>query len=478
MSGESEKWTGVRRIDDYTYAVTVDPANLPYYFDLYFAQIDPLPINMWLGEGYEIKDDGDGCYWVGDMSEAALKDKVENARWISEGRVSAGPYNLVSFDKSSLQAVLEINPNYKGNFEGQKPSIQKIIWTKAEDETMIDAFKTGSITFLDSLADGDKVNAVLDLESAGGYASCNFERNGYGAIFFQCDFGPTQFPAVRHAIARLFDRNEFANTFCQGYGSLVYGPYGLCMWMYQDSEEELAEKLDTYEYDPAKAQEELIADGWIYNADGTDYTEGLRYKKVTAEEAGSYDGNVTLADGTILMPLKIEWSSSEGNSVSELLMTMLGTSADVTNVGMQINQNIMTFTELLNWYYRDASQGDQYGVPKYGMFNLATGFTQMYDSAFEYSSDPDLVAAGWNTNFIFDEQLEKLAWDMVYGVESGDTETFRTKWVEFIERWNELLPGIPLYSNVYYSAFVDTLKNYEQSPYWSFYQAILYAYME
>ena len=29
----------------------------------------------------------------------------------------------------------------------------------------------------------------------------------------------------------------------------------------------------------------------------------------------------------------------------------------------------MTFTELLNYYYRDASQGDKYAVPTYGMFN-------------------------------------------------------------------------------------------------------------
>lgn len=43
---------------------------------------------------------------------------------------------------------------------------------------------------------------------------------------FQCDFGPTQFEAVRHAVALLLDRNEFANTFCQGWGGVVNGMYG------------------------------------------------------------------------------------------------------------------------------------------------------------------------------------------------------------------------------------------------------------
>ena len=476
--GSSEKWSGVRRLDDYTYALTVSAEYIPYFFDLSYVGLDPLSIKYWLGEGYAIKDDGDGCYWVGDMSQAAIEEKITFARFDSDTRVSAGPYSLKSFDKSSLQAVLEINPNYKGNFEGQKPSVQKIIFTKAEDATMIDAFKTGSIQFLDSLADGDKVNAVLDLEKAGGYASTNWERNGFGKVEFQCDFGPTQFKAVRHAVARLFDGNEFANTFCKGYGSLVYGPYGLCMWMVKDAEEELAEKLDTYEYDPQAAVDELIADGWTLAADGTDYVEGIRYKKVTAEEAGTYPHNVTLEDGTVLMPLIIEWSSSEGNSVSELLATMVANSADVAAAGMQINQNIMTFDELLNWLYRDATQGDQYGVPTYGMFNLATGFTQMYDMSYEYTQKAEYLAQGWNDERIFDDQLEKLAWDMVYGTEAGDNEAFLKTWVEFIDLWNDLLPSIPLYSNIYYSAYVDTLKNYEQSPYWEFCQAIVYAYME
>ena len=42
-------------------------------------------------------------------------------------------------------------------------------------------------------------------------------------------------------------------------------------------------------------------------------------------------------------------------------------------------------------------------------------------------------------------------------------------------RWNELLPEIPLYSNIYYTVFFDKLQNYEQSPLWGFENAILYA---
>ena len=476
--GKAKNWSGVRLLDKYTFSVTVAADRLPYFYEKAYAAQTPLHIPSWLGEGYSVKDDGEGCYFEGDMGKATIEAKIEKARYHSDHRVSAGPYTLVSYDKSSKQVVLEINPNYKGNFEGQKPSIQKLIVTKVVPETQFDALKTGGVNFLDTLTGGEDVNAALDLVKAGGYDTVTFDRAGYGAIFFQCDFGPTQFLAVRHAVAHLFDRADFANTFCEGYGSLVHGPYGPAMWMYQEAEEELDEKINPYEYDPEKAVEALKEDGWVYNAEGGEYTEGIRYKKVTEEEAGTYELNVKLADGTILMPLIINWASTENNPVSELLVTKLANNPSMADAGMEIKKNTMTFEELLNWYYREGTTDPKYNVPTYGMYNLANTFPPIYDQSKEMSNKPEYYDAKHNTSFLKDDVLANAAWDMVYTVPAGDNEAYLKKWVEFVLRWNELLPAIPLYSNVYYSAFVDTLKNYEQTAYWGFSSAIVYAYME
>jgi len=279
-------------------------------------------------------------------------------------------------------------------------------------------------------------------------------------------------------MAHLLDRPEFASTFTGGYGALVHGPYGLSMWMYKESEEELNEKLNTYPYSLDTANTLLVEAGFTLDAEGNEWASGLRYKEVTEEEAGTYEHNVTLADGRVLMPLIIEWASTTDNPVSELLVTMLANNPDTATAGMEIRQSVMDFDQLLLWMYRDKSQGEQYSVPKFGMFNLATGFTPIYDQSFSFTRKPEEIELGYNVNFIFDEQLDNLSMDMVYGVESDDPEGFRKLWVDFIVRWNELLPEIPLYSNIYYSIFADKLKNYTENPIWGFAPAIVYAHIE
>ncbi len=481
--GETNVVSGIRLLDEMTYAFTISSDFVPYFYDITYAGATAAHMASWFGENVTVADDGEGCYFTttdgSELDWDALKAAVEANRFNSDNRISAGPYNLVSFDKSALQATLEINPNYSGNFEGQKPSVETIVVVKAEEATWADAMKTGEFNFYDTITQGTDINTAMDMIDAGyAFDYCTFDRAGYGKIMFQCDFGPTQFVEVRQAVALLLDRNEFANTFCQGWGGVVNGPYGTALWQYKDSEEWLADNLSSYEYNPDAAKALLDEGGWNLNENGDPYESGIRYKEVTAEEAGDYVHNVTLSDGRILMPLIIEWSSSEGNSVSELISVMLANGAQTADAGMQINMNTMSFSELLNYIYRDATQGDQYAVPTYGMYNLATGFTPAYDMSYNWTDDPDMVAQGYNQNYLFDMGeggLDELSMDMVYGVESGDNETYLNYWREYILRWNQLLPEIPLYSNVYITMYPTYLEGYEQDSFWDFSSAILYA---
>jgi len=88
-----------------------------------------------------------------------------------------------------------------------------------------------------------------------------------------------------------------------------------------------------------------------------------------------------------------------------------------------------------------------------------------------------LYAQGLNTNFIQDEELSKLAEDMVL-TDPTDREGYRQKFVKFVERWNYLLPDLPLYSNIYHDFYNEKLKNYNVNALFDMSYALLYAYVE
>lgn len=492
-NGETNVLSAVRLYDEKTFSITIaktgedgETSYLPYYYDITYAAMQAVNLTYWFGEGWSVKDDGEGVYFVNadgkEFTAETVGETVTAGRFATGNRVTAGPYNLVSFDQSSREIVLEVNENYNGNFEGQKPGIQKLVIVKTSEDTVMDMITTGQIQIYSQIADGSEVNAVMDLIEAGTIDSSTsqYDRAGYGYFGFACDLGPTQFTEFRQAIAYLLDRVEFAQTFCKGWGSVVHGPY--CTAFTMTAKTDIEKKINHYDYNPEKAVELLKQAGFVYNADGSDYVDGsgeVRYAKVTEEQAKYYDSfNKVLADGTILMPATINWASSEGNAVSALLSTMLANSEATKAAGVSIVKTEMTFPELLNYMYRQDSYGlgGDYSMPTYNMFNLATGYNGgVYDESYNWTTDPEYIEQGYNVQHLYDEQLDKLSMDMVYGVEPSDEATYLDLWEKYIIRWNELLPMVPLYSNIYVTVYPNTIDNYAEDSFWGFERAILYA---
>lgn len=492
-NGETNVLSAVRLYDDKSFSITIAKTGedgetnyLPFYYDLTYAGMQAVNLTYWFGEGWSVKDDGEGVYFVNadgkEFTAATVGDTVTAGRFATGNRVTAGPYNLVSFDESSREIVLEVNENYNGNFEGQKPGIKKLVIVKTSDDTVMDMISTGQIQIYSQIADGAQVNAVLDLIEAGTIDSSpsQYDRAGYGYFGFACDLGPAQFTEFRQAVAYLLNRVEFAQTFCQGWGSVVHGPY--CTAFTMTDKTDIDKKVNHYDYNPEKAVELLKQAGFVYNADGSDYVDGsgeVRYAKVTEEQARYYESfNKVLADGTILMPATLNWASSEGNSVSALLTTMLASSDATKAAGVSIVKTEMTFPSLLSYMYRQEMNGavGDFSVPTYNMFNLATGYNGgVYDESYNWTTDPEYIEQGYNVQHLYDKELDKLSMDMVYGVEPGDEATYLSLWEKYIIRWNELLPMVPLYSNIYVSVYPNTIDNYAEDSFWGFERAILYA---
>lgn len=521
--GATKEFAGIRLLDEYTFSMTVKaPDYYPYYFANTYGAVSPEALGLVLGEGVEVKDDGNGAYlteaWYEKDAEGAFVKAahLKAARYDWNTYPVSGPYYVSDWDDSTKIATLTINPEFTGNFEGQKPSIKTIVYTKIVQETQLDQFKTGQIDILSGITGGDDTKAALAVvdESNGKFDEVHYQRAGYGKLQFECDFGPTMFASVRKAVAYVLNTSEFAEAFTGGYGTVVYGPYSPDFDMWVAVEDEI--NLIDYSFSVENAKQALIDGGWIYNETGAEFVEGtdtVRYKKLTAEEATDVNiayASVANTDGKeyktvkvgddYYMPCVINWFGTTNNDVTDMLGARLVGTENVAAIGMVVRSTVGDFDKLLGEIYRETSYGYG-GTPTFGLFNLATGWNSaVYDYAFNWSLDP--IYFGYSSNKLFDEYdvafpyyaadgshtkmsyedamaasgnklgMDYLSMAMVYDAASVDE--YNQWWKAYIERWNDLMPDIPLYSNYYFDVYNAKIENFQTSPFWGPTDALLY----
>mgnify|MGYP004910336501 CR=1 FL=1 len=484
-NGEAKTFAGIRLIDDLTFSITVSQAYNPYYYGLALLNIYPIDYTMWLGDdSWDVVDDGEGCYFAGNGEMSG--EAITAARYLYDGRVCSGPYYIESWDVAANEATLKINPNYPGNFEGQKPSIETVVVKLVDSATMLDQLQTGSVDLIDGIGEGYMINACLDLAEQEGYAANVYKYSGYMKLFYQCDWGPTQYDAVRQAITYLCDRETLCQETTLGFGNVTNGQYSMAQWMALDMEEELSSELEAYAYNPDKAVELLKADGWVYNADGSDYVDGsgeIRYKKVPEAEAqkgSSLMPGVVELNGEFYMPLVLEYCGHQAGEgietmLDESLTINLLESASTKAAGMKFNKTVMSDAELCSYLNRRGANGEEkYTQPSYNVLSLASGLgAAKFDKSGTWTFDEANIAN--NKNRYFNHTLDDLSNNMIYGVEAGDDETFEKLWFEYQKEYNAHLPETPLYNWTYCAVFNSKLQGFEETNIWSFQYAILYA---
>ncbi len=402
----SKVFSGIRLIDDYTFSVTVDPQYLPYYYAITYAGFSPQPLALWLGDGVDIMDDGEGVYlsdefYAMDGDSYTHAQQIEHAVWDhTTDYPYSGAYTIESYDDADHSAVLKRNPNFKGNYEGTKPSIETVVYKRIITETQLADFQSGGIDVLSGVTGGDATDEALALVEANPdkYVATHYSRAGYGKLGFRGDLGPAQFAAVRQAISYCMDRATFAKDFTGGYGGVTDGPYYTGSWMYQKAVAD-GMLLNAYDTSVDKAIEVLEADGWVYNADGSDYSgEGVRYKKIPKAEMNDYDLTYASVDGTYTvtevgddcyMPLVLNWYGTSENDFTDLLVTGFMENDNIKSAGFVVQQTVGDFNPMLDELYQGALGVSYSGTPTYNCFNFATGFnTAAYDYSWNWRLDP------------------------------------------------------------------------------------------
>ena len=486
VSGKVPYLSGVRVTDDLKIEFSVKPEALPYFFELYRLGFLPYPIHE-IAPGCKVFDDGSGVY-IGNedpdviekiFSSELLQKTVmdQNSGYLSHPTVGSGPYVLTSWDGQTC--TFEINPYFKGNSEGFTPSIPKLRFTLAENDTMIDKLEADEFQLLNKVVRRDVIEKGIGLVSSGkGYTLTNYPRIGLSFIVFTPDSPALQEQNVRQAINFCMDKDAMREDYTHLYGITMDGLIGIGQWMYgmvmgteeypetlpenptPEEEEEYNQKISEwkalsldglkhYELDVNKAVRLLDGNGWTMNTEGRRFQAGrdeVRCKKIRGE----------------LITLELTCAYPKDNimatSMEECFVPFL------KEAGIKLTLIPMEMKELLRAYNdRDIENID--------MFYLGDDFNIEFDpQLFFLAGDPD--ASKEDTLAWAHAQMAEYARLMCETVPS-DALGFVRKWITFQEKLSDLLPLIPVYSNVYYDFYTSDLMNYDIIKYITWGDAIV-----
>ena len=135
---EGAPLSGVKVPSDDTLVLTLNHEYLPFFYEMGLLRCNPYPISV-IAPGVEVRDDGDGVYlcniedpdgellFTADLLRRTVLDP--DTGYMSHPSVVSGPYMLTSWD--GVTAEFEINPFYKGNAEGEYPTIARLTYTLA-----------------------------------------------------------------------------------------------------------------------------------------------------------------------------------------------------------------------------------------------------------------------------------------------------------------------------------------------------------
>ena len=442
-----------------------------------------------------------------------MKEDLESGKFHLVNKVTYGP------------VIMQLMGTYNGTIEPvpdheveEKPEAAEAPETAGETEaaeeteTAEEAGETeetaGSEAF-DDFGDEDGFGDS-DEDEGTGISYQNYPRLGLSFLTFNFTRPAVHEMEVRQAMAWCMDRQQMMEDYCQGFGVVVDGYYGIYKWEYllctggleypitlleegQEPDPNQAEsrfpnmvaataeefeqmteawealsldnlvKYNVYDLDndPERTEKvgvtkavKLLKDaGWTLNREGGEFrpgTDDVRCKMI--------DGELVALDLTMMYPR----TNHIVDTIQENFFDYLA------EAGIKVTLVPEDMEELLKEYYNEKERTTD-------MIYLATNFHVVVDPSITYSMDKTVGHKVWNNTWSDDEELWNRAVDM-RKTEPGDIYTYMGKWISFQERYNEVLPAIPLYSNVYFDFYTSQLQNYFITTHVTWTQAILESY--
>jgi ABC-type transport system substrate-binding protein len=457
LSGEASALAGVRILSERQLSITVKAAHLPFFYELALLDCVPYPISV-IAPGCEVADEGAGAFIrninnnEGEaplFTAALLKETILDPEtgYLSHPAVVSGPYTLVRFDQTTGTAAFAINKAYKGNSDGEVPLIPRLVYRTVTNDAMMDLLKSGAVDLLNKCVAADALDAGMQLAGDAAFDMASYPRSGFSFISYCCEREAMSSQAVRQAIAHCLNKDALCADYVGRYGERVDGYYGIGQWMVQAVQS--MDSLTIYDPNPAAATSLLEGDGWTLNRAGEPYdpkADAVRCKTI----------------GDALIPLELTLIYPQGNALGEALQAAFV--EPLAQVGIALTVKALPTTELLRIYYDNQNRDCD-------MIYLGSNFSAVFEPSGAFA--PGGIA---NRTAIHDEILYQLAVDM-RKTEPGDRPGYCRKWLAFQARFTQVLPSIPIYSNVYYDFYTAALQNYTISSSSTWSQAIVGAYL-
>ena len=475
-SGERNYLSGVRLLDDMTFSLTIRANALPYYYELTYVNVTPYPISV-IAPGCTVEDDGDGAYIDGEFTAAVLEKTMLDPEtgYCSHPMVTSGPYQLESYNGETGEVVLKANKRYVGNYAGQRPLIETVVLRETTNAQALAELADGTLDIVNKISDSQVIAEGVAQLSQGTLQASNYLRSGLGFLALACEQGPTSQENIRKAISYCLDQDAFVTAFTGTYGQPVYSWYGLGQWMASEYVSTAGEDLNTYEMNLDTATTLVERAGYVYNAEGDAFREGedtVRYRLLRGTALNEYNAledpvvEVVQVGNKNLLPLEIKFARVENNRMCDLVVEQLVPNLEA--IGFKVEVVDLSFEDMLAQYYRE--------VPREcNMFALATNFTHVFDPI--YTWDGEAQYQGYlNTTGIDSTRLARQA-ARLRGTTPGDTERYLQRWQQLMTIFNDELPAIPLYSNMYFDFYANRVQNYAANAHWSWSAAILYTWV-
>lgn len=366
--GADHRFAGVRLLDEFKFSLTIAASELPNFYETTFVSVHPSYKEGW-SYFSKVDSNSDGAKLTSNSSDWTLafdtKRIAQTERYAPT--VTSGPFTFVSFENNII--TLAANPMFKGDHKGQKPQLDYVIIKNISEQFEVENCINGEVDAINGVMEDYKIESAL--ASSAVEVTSFHPRNGFGGMFFHCDYGPTQYKEVRQALAYLLDRQELIKEFYGDNSFTVNGLYGRGQWMYLENKAAI-DALPSYELNVAKANELLDQTPYKFEADGKTAFDAAKTSN------GSYYRHD--AQGERLV---INHVDSESGNLNDPIPSQLLANAPLAGIDWQAHR--LDFSNILSHYY-NGSRLPQ-GQRLYHSFSLATNFSTTFDPFSSYHID-------------------------------------------------------------------------------------------